>query len=178
MVRLRSYDAAVSKGTVVHFTWSARSFVCEIIQRWSGKLPWNFSSVIRNWIVAPVKDAGIQLPVEASEPMVETPMLCSRVGTAVTVLNWNNDPLNNLGLTVRVPFRVKSVTSVIRGPLKFERGPETIRVSLPITSADIVVIKPYPAAITQAKSGTRLPMRKDQNPRIHFGRIASVFAFS
>ena len=41
----------------------------------SGKLPWNFSSVIRNWIVAPVKDAGIQMPVEASEPMVETPML-------------------------------------------------------------------------------------------------------
>ena len=147
----------VSKGTVVHFTWLPGLSYVKSSSGASGKLPWNFSSVIRNWIVAPVKDAGIQLPVEASEPMVETPMLCSRVGAAVTVLNWNNDPLNKLGLTVRVPFRVKSVTSVIRGPLKFDHGPQTIRVSLPITSADIVIIKPYPAAITQAKSGQDCP---------------------
>jgi hypothetical protein len=116
-------------------------------------LPWNFSPVIRNWIVAPIKDAGVQLPVQASEPMVETPMLCSKVGAAVTVLNWNNDPIKNLGLTVRVPFRVKSVASVIHGPLKFDAGPQTIHVSLPVTSADIVVIEPYTAANTQAKPG-------------------------
>jgi hypothetical protein len=84
-------------------------------------------------------------------------MLSSRVGTAVTALNWNNERVNNLGLNIRVPFKVKSVTSVIRGALKFERGPGTIRVSLPITSADIVVIRPYPGAITDAKSGQVCP---------------------
>jgi hypothetical protein len=144
---------SVGKGTVVHFTWLPGVSYVKSSTGVSGKLPSNFSPVIRNWIVAPVKDAGIQLPVEASEPMVETPMLCSRVGAAVTVLNWNNDPFKNLELTVRVPFRVKSVTSVIRGPLKFEQGPQTIRVSLPIKSADIVAVKPYPAAVPQANVG-------------------------
>jgi hypothetical protein len=62
----------------------------------SRKLPWNFSAVIRNWIIAHVEAAEIQLLVEASEGMVETPMLCSTVGAAVTVLNWNNDPVTAL----------------------------------------------------------------------------------
>jgi hypothetical protein len=144
---------AVSKGTVVHFTWLPGLSYVKSSSAAGGKLPWNFSPVIRNWIVAPIKDAGVQLPVQASEPMVETPMLCSKVGAAVTVLNWNNDPIKNLGLTVRVPFRVKSVASVIHGPLKFDAGPQTIHVSLPVTSADIVVIEPYTAANTQAKPG-------------------------
>jgi Beta-galactosidase trimerisation domain len=147
----------VSKGTVVHFTWLPGLSYVRSSSGGSGKLPWNFSSIIRNWIVAPVKDAGIQLPVEASEPMIETPMLCSRVGAAVTVLNWNNDPVNKLGLNVRVPFRVKSVTSVIRGPLKFDPGPQTIHLSLPVTSADIVVIKPVTAANTGTKPGHDSP---------------------
>jgi hypothetical protein len=91
------------------------------------------------------------LPVETSEAMVEAPMLCSSVGAAVTVLNWNNDQIKNLGLTIQVPFRVKSVASVIHGPLKFDQGPHTIHVSLPVISADIIVIKPYTVANTQAK---------------------------
>ena len=135
---------AMSKGTVVHFTWLPGLSYMKSSSASAGKLPWNFSPVIRNWIVAPVRDAGIQLPVTASEPMVETPMLCSRSGAAVTVLNWNNDPVSNLELTIRVPFRVKSVASVIRGPLKFNPAPGTIHVSLPVASADIVVVRPYP----------------------------------
>ena len=144
---------ASGKGTVVHFTWLPGLSYVKSSSSANDKLPWNFSSIIRNWIVAPVKDAGVQLPVEASQPLVETPMLCSTVGAAVTVLNWNNDPLNDLGLTIRVPFKVKSVASVIHGPLKFDRGPQTIHVSLPVTSADILVIKPYTAVSTPAKPG-------------------------
>jgi len=143
----------VSKGTIVHFTWLPGLSYVKSSSAAGGMLPWNFSPVIRNWIVSPVKDAAIQLPVEASEPMVETPMLCSSAGAAVTVLNWNNGEVNNLGLTIRVPFRVKSVASVVHGPLKFGRGPQTIHVSLPVLSADIVVIKPYTVANTQAKPG-------------------------
>ena len=141
----------VNKGTVVHFTWLPGLSYLKSSSTASGKLPWSFSPVIRNWIVAPIKDAGIKLPVETSEPMVEAPMLCSSVGAAVTVLNWNNDQINNLGLTIRVPFRVKSVASVIHGPLKFDQGPQTVHVSLPVISADIIVIKPYTVANTQAK---------------------------
>jgi len=144
---------SVNKGTVVHFTWLPGLSYVKSSSTGGGKLPWNFSPVIRNLIVTPIKDAGIELPVETSEPMVEAPMLCSRVGAAVTVLNWNNDQINNLRLTIRVPFQVKSVASVIHGPLKFDRGPQTIHVSLPVMSADIVVIKPYTAANTQVKPG-------------------------
>src|SRR5215469_17301789 len=142
----------VNKGTVVHFDWLPGLSYLRSASTAGGKLPWNFSTAIRNWIVTPVKDAGIELPVEASEPMVETPMLCSRVGAAVTVLNWNNDPINHLDLTIRVPFRVKSVASVIHGPLKFDREPKAIHVKLAVMSADILVIKPYAVGNAQAKS--------------------------
>jgi len=143
----------MNRGTVVHFTWLPGLSYVKSSSVTEGKLPSNFSPVIRNWIVAPVKDAGIELPVVSSEPMVEAPMLCSRAGAAVTVLNWNNDKINNLDLTIRVPFKVKSVASVIEGPLKFNRGSQDIRVSLPVTSADIIVVKPYPVANTQSKPG-------------------------
>jgi len=135
----------------VHFTWLPGLSYMKSSSVAEGKLPSGFSPIIRNWIVAPVKDAGVQLPVESSEPMVEAPILCSSSGAAVTVLNWNNDTIDNLGLTIRVRFRVKSVSSVTHGPLKFDAEPQTIRVSLPIKSTDIVVIKPDIAAITQAK---------------------------
>lgn len=132
----------VGKGAVVHFTWLPGLSYVKSSSRASGKLPWNFSPVIRSWIMAPAKDAGIQLPVETSEPMVETPMLSSTAGTAVTLLNWTNDPVKRLELNIRVPFRVRSLRSVVHGPLKFDSGPQTIRVSLPLASADIIVIKP------------------------------------
>jgi len=148
---------SVNKGTVVHFTWLPGLSYVRSSSAAGGKLPWNFSPVIRNWIVAPVKDAGIQLPVETSEPMVETPMLCSTAGAAVTVLNWNNDQISNLGLTIRVSFRVKSVVSILHGPLKFDRESPNIQVSLPVKSADIILIEPFPAANTQAKPGQAGP---------------------
>ena len=144
---------SVNKGIVVHFTWLPGLSYVKASSVADGKLPWNFSSIIRNWIVKPINDAGILLPVEVSEPMVETPMLCSSVGAAVTVLNWNNDPIDKLGLTIRVPFRVKSVASVIHGPLKFDRGSQNIHVSLPIKSADIIVIKPYLGADARRQPG-------------------------
>jgi len=148
---------SVNKGTVVDFAWLPGLSYVKSSSAAAGKLPWNFSPVIRNWIVGPVKDAGIELPVEASEPLVETPMLCSSAGIAVTVLNWNNDQVNKLGLTIRVPFRVKSVASVIHGPLKFDQESQAIRVSLPVISADILVIKPYTVANSQAKPGQDQP---------------------
>jgi Beta-galactosidase trimerisation domain len=148
----------VNKGIIVHFTWLPGLSYVKSSSSAAGKLPWNFSEVIRSWIIAPIKDAEIQLPVEASEPLVETPMLCSTSGAAVTVLNWNNDPIKNLGLTVRVPFRVKSVASVRRGPLKFDLRSQTIHVSLPIVSADIIVIKPQKVLIHSASR------RRDSSP--------------
>jgi len=130
------------KGAVVHFTWLPGLSYVKSSSRASGKLPWNFSPVIRDWIVAPVRDAGVQLPVDASEPMVETPMLSSTAGTAITLLNWNNEPVKSLKLTIRVPFGVRSVRSAIHGYLKFDSETRAIRVSLPLAAADIIVIKP------------------------------------
>jgi hypothetical protein len=135
----------VGNGAVVHFTWLPGLSYAKSSTRANGRLPWNFSSVIRNWIVAPVQDAGVELPVEASEAMVETPMLSSEAGAAITVLNWNNDPVKNLALIIRVPFRVGSVASVIHGPLKFDSGLRAIHVSLSVAAVDILVVKPYVA---------------------------------
>jgi hypothetical protein len=133
----------VGSGTVVYFAWLPGLSYAKSATYARGKLPWGFSPAIRDWIVAPVYDAGVLPPVEASVAMVETPTLISEAGAAVTVLNWNNDPLEHLDLTIRLPFAVKSVRSTVRGqPVKFQADGGAVHLSLPVGAADILVLRP------------------------------------
>ena len=40
-------------------------------------------------------------------------------GAAVTLLNWSGEPVESLKLSVRIPFPVRSVDRVTRGPVTF-----------------------------------------------------------
>ncbi len=101
-----------------------------------------YSPLLRDWICQPVKDAGIVTPVRASVPMVETPMLLSARGAAITVLNWTGTPLEKLTLRVRTPFAVKSVHAVRGGALAFNKDGDDLIVTLPVGGADIVMLRP------------------------------------
>jgi hypothetical protein len=59
------------------------------------------------------------------------------------VLNWSGEPVEQLGLTIRVPFAVRSVRSVLAGELRFEPADGGgVRVTLPVRSADVVTVRP------------------------------------
>ena len=119
-----SVDAG--KGRVAQFTWT----------------PGAFSETIRSAMLSPVQEAKVVLPVTADRVMVETPMLLSEKGAAVTLLNWTGETQKEVQITARVPFRVKSVESVKRGKLTFTQMEQGVICALPLGAADIVLLRP------------------------------------
>ena len=65
--------------------------------------------------------------------MIEAPRLDSAAGTAVTLLNWSDEPLNHVEVTIRNPGSVTSVSSAERGPLHFTRIGNDVRVTVELS---------------------------------------------
>ena len=101
-----------------------------------------FSEPIRNWITYPTKLAQVNPPVKLDKEMVETPILLSDAGAAITLLNWTGEHLQSVHMKIQVPFAVRHVKSVQHGDLNFEKGQDGITCSLPLEAADILVIQP------------------------------------
>jgi hypothetical protein len=93
-------------------------------------------------IVAPTRTAGVVPPVRTTTPFIETPLLLSEKGAAITLLNWRGEPQERTTLTIRVPFAVREVTSVKQGKLAFTNSGQEITVSLPLNAVDILMLRP------------------------------------
>jgi hypothetical protein len=106
------------------------------------RLPIGFSDSIRRWIVWPTKLAEVQPPITVDRPMIETPLLVSESGAAVTLLNWTGAPFDTIHLTIRVPFQVTGVESVKHGKLAHDQTNEQLNVDMPLGSADILLLRP------------------------------------
>jgi hypothetical protein len=131
----------VGKGEVIHFTWwPGLSYAVTPKEKKDG-LPVGWSEAIRQWIVFPTVKAGVRVPVVVDRPLVETPLLISDAGAVVTILNWTGEPIKSLSMTVRLPFEVKSVTSVKHGELKFKNGRDGVEVKLAAGAADFVMFR-------------------------------------
>jgi hypothetical protein len=127
----------VGKGQVIHFAWLPGVSYANSAAK-SRILPTGYSKSLRNWIVYPVKFAAIQPPVTTDQDLVETPVLLSDKGAAITLLNWQPGPIRNLNLTIRLPFVPKSAKSAHLGAISFHKSPDGISISLPLTSADVL----------------------------------------
>jgi hypothetical protein len=102
---------------------------------------------LRNWVAYPVARAHVTPPVTASDSGVETPVLVSDKGAAVTVLNWRGAPLANLGLILRLPFQVGSIESVTHGRLAFTQTPGGVAIHLPLQAVDVLMVRPVGAKL-------------------------------
>ena len=102
------------------------------------------AKTLRDWIIYPIRQARMTPPVTASDNGVETPVLISDKGAAVTVLNWRGAPLANLGLVLRLPFKVSSIESVAQGRLGFTRTPEGVAIHMPLKAVDVLLVRPTP----------------------------------
>lgn len=147
----------LGKGRVYHYTfmpgmsyaYSSRDYLnltggVGIPSSNSDFLPTGFSPALRDWIVRPVKLANVQPPVQLSTAMIETPLLLSSKGAAVTLLNWTGTPQKALNIRVKVPFTVASAGSVQQGNLTFKQtAPGQVTVTLPsLDAADVLMLRP------------------------------------
>jgi hypothetical protein len=129
-------------GRVVYFAWMPGLSYVRSSSGTKDKLPVGFSESMRRWVVWPTELAGVRPPVTIDRPMVEAPLLLSDKGAAVTLLNWTGEPIERAKISVRVPFRVKTVESVRQGRLAFQTSSDGIECSLPLGAADIVMLRP------------------------------------
>jgi len=132
----------VGKGSVVYFAWMPGLSYVKSQNGTKDGLPTGFSVVLRNCIIAPVYHANVTLPVIVDKPMIETPMLLSEKGAAITLLNWTGEPQAKLTLRARVPFKAATVQSVKGGAVRFTQQGDLITCTLPLGAADILMIKP------------------------------------
>jgi len=99
------------------------------------------ADVLRKRVLQPVRMAGVAPPVQVNIPYVETPLLESSAGAAVTLLNWTGHRLPAVQVTVRTPFRVASAQSVTRGRIRLYHRGKLVTFTLPLGAADIVKLK-------------------------------------
>ncbi len=132
---------ALGKGRVVHFTWMPGLSYWKSSRETRDRLPVGFSDSIRRWIVWPTTLAGVQPPITVDRALVETPLLLNKSGAAVTLLNWTGAPITKIGLSLRLPFRARSIESVTRGRLEFEQTADVVTLAVPLGAADILLIR-------------------------------------
>ncbi len=135
-------ERTVGKGKIVHFPWFPGLSYWHSTRQTKDRLPVGFNERIRELIASPTKTAGVIPPVRIDAKMVETPVLVSNNGAAITLLNWRGEALEKTTLTVRVPFSVREATSVKQGKLAFTRVGEDVVLTLPLGAADIVLLRP------------------------------------
>ena len=135
-------EKTVGRGRIVHFTWMPGLSYWKSSAQTSDRLPVGFSDSIRHLILHPTELAKVEVPVTVSRRLVETPLLLSDGGAAVTLLNWTGQPIEDLQMTVRVPFVVKSIESVRGGKVSFQKTADGVTLSLPLASADILLLRP------------------------------------
>ncbi len=95
----------VERGRAVHFAWLPGVSYFRSSTKTQDKMPVGFSESIRSWITLPVELAKIESPVRLDVPMVESPMLLSGEGAAITLLNWTGAPIAKLKAEARLPVR-------------------------------------------------------------------------
>ena len=130
---------SVGAGRVVHYAFLPG------LSYWMGsdaartdKLPESFSPVLRSLVTRPVELAGVKAPVETGRTLVETPVLQSADGAAITFLNWTNTNQGTIQVRYRAPFDVTRVNSATQGDLSFAKTDDGITFTLNLGTVDVV----------------------------------------
>lgn len=130
-------ETKVGKGRILRFAcYPGLSYRHSATENTNG-LPSGFSEGWRQLIVQPVRDAGAELPVHVSKPLVEAPALYSSTGVAVTLLNWRGTA-QEVRVTVAADRPVRRVQSAERGPLRFQQSGNKVTVDLPLGDVDVL----------------------------------------
>ncbi len=136
----------VGKGNVVHFAWlpGASYYLgkCQPAIEKPHELPVDYSDVLREWIAFPSRLSGFQPLLLVDKPLVETFSLSSPQGDAIVLINWTNDPLKKIQVTLNDARWPKTYCAISaqHGAVKVTEDPQTHlkSFSLPLKVGDIV----------------------------------------
>ncbi len=130
-------------GQAMHYEWFPGLTYLRSAKGWDKKdqFPSGFSSPIADQIAAPVSLALSSNGKWAtlSHDQVETPLLTSEKGTVMTLLNWNNTPIEKLTVTVNLAYTPSKVESVIHGLIKTTTANGVTTFDIPLDAADYVL---------------------------------------
>jgi hypothetical protein len=106
-------------------------------------LPTAFSHDAQAVIASPLETAGIyqQRHVETSEPLVDVTVIDAPQGLAVPMANFSGRAVQSLKVTIRDVPEFRSIESVRRGKLTFQREGKDITIPMPLDWADMIVIR-------------------------------------
>ena len=90
-------------------------------------------------IAAPV--AGLELPVECSEPMVEACVVESKHGMLVTLVNWTGRPLHDLRVRLRLPIPAGAPALATGGSVHATKEGDVHVFQLDLDVADALVLR-------------------------------------
>lgn len=97
-----------------------------------GRPTTDYPAAIGDLIAAPALRAGVARPAHADRPGVETAVLRSDQGVAVSLLNWEAQPIKMLEVVVTDVDTVARVRSARLGDLDYRHENREVRVSLPM----------------------------------------------
>jgi hypothetical protein len=106
-------------------------------------LPTAFSHDALHVLTSPLETTGIfrQRPVETSEPLIDASVIEAPQGFAVPLANFGGRAVQSLKVAIRDVPEFKSIESVRRGTITFQREGKDITIQMPIDWADLIVIR-------------------------------------
>ena len=100
--------------------------------------PWEYPEAEREFLLGPVRAAGVKKPVVLSERLVESFYMEGAEGAVVTLANYRLRPIESLDVTIRCSRRPSQVSSVRSGPLRPQIEGTVVHFSLPLVDTDII----------------------------------------
>jgi len=133
----------VGKGNVIYYTYfPGLSFAHFALNARLELQQGTEADALRRQVLAPVRTADVMSPVQVNTAYVETPVLESSAGAAITFLNWTGHDLPSVRVTFHAPFRIARAESVTKGRIQFRQQGDRVTFSLPLGAADVVELKP------------------------------------
>ncbi len=104
--------------------------------------PWKFPAAVRDFILTPVRRAGVVKPITCSAPLVDAVFMPQEKGILIPLANYTAEPIADLKLNVAVPRAIVRAESAVRGAIPFKQtSPQTVELSLPLDNNDFVRLK-------------------------------------
>jgi len=102
-------------------------------------LPTGFDSRVAELIASPA--AGVSLPVTCSEPLVETTIIDSPHGAAISLVNWSGEPVEDLTVKISAEVPDGVVTLASGNEVTVERNNDGLTATLDCGPADMLIIR-------------------------------------
>ncbi|HSU66772.1 MAG TPA: beta-galactosidase trimerization domain-containing protein, partial [Tepidisphaeraceae bacterium] len=101
--------------------------------------PWDFPADVRQFLLMPVRSAGITPPVTCDLPLVDAVYMTCDQGILVPLANYTLRPIPRLSLSVQASRQIARVESSRLGRIDFTpRADGRIDLSLPLDATDFV----------------------------------------